>query len=340
MKKIQLALLGALVTLSVNTSLAAEKIGVNLKNFNTVETHIQMDRYQPLAGGINSFKHNRNVVAIDKQTTIAMNRDTLYSFAVVNVSEPLTITLPDSGDRFMAMQIIDEDHYTPEVYYKPGKHVLTKKNVGTTYAFIAIRIFVDPNSPEDLKAVRALQDQLKIEGGGDAKFVLPDYDMETYKLLFADLQKLIGYWGGDTAGAMGKRDELNELMHTVATAAGWGLNPPEDATYIVVNKKYDPTKKYRVEVPADIPVKGFWSISVYNKGGFFVKNDQDAYVINGVTGKKNDDGSTTVYLGACKGEANCLPLPGEGSYYQWRLYSPEPAVLDGSWKAFEAVEAK
>ena len=71
-----------------------------------------------------------------------------------------------------------------------------------------------------------------------------------------------------------------------------------------------------------------------------MKNERDAYVINGVTGKKNDDGSTTVYLGACEGEDNCLPLPGEGSYYQWRLYAPDSNVLDGSWKVPEAVQVK
>jgi hypothetical protein len=47
-------------------------------------------------------------------------------------------------------------------------------------------------------------------------------------------------------------------------------------------------------------VKGFWSISVYNQEGFFVENEQDGYVINNVTGKENDDGSTTVFLGACE----------------------------------------
>jgi len=28
---------------------------------------------------------------------------------------PVTITLPDAGKRFMSMQIINEDHYVPEV---------------------------------------------------------------------------------------------------------------------------------------------------------------------------------------------------------------------------------
>jgi len=156
MKK-SILLSATLILLSLIGSVTAEeqKIGVNLKNFNTVETHIQMDRYQKVAGGINTLKHNREMVDIDNQTTIAMNRDTLYSLGVLDLSKPVTITMPKTDKRFMALQIIDEDHYSPFVFEKPGKYTLTEKNVGTRYAFVAIRTFVDPNSPEDIKAVHA-----------------------------------------------------------------------------------------------------------------------------------------------------------------------------------------
>ena len=34
------------------------------------------------------------------QPVIRMNRDTLYSFAIVDISEGATLTVPDSGDRY------------------------------------------------------------------------------------------------------------------------------------------------------------------------------------------------------------------------------------------------
>jgi hypothetical protein len=44
---------------------------------------------------------------------IRMNRDTLYSLSVFDLDAgPVTVTLPNSGQRFMSMQVIDEDHYT------------------------------------------------------------------------------------------------------------------------------------------------------------------------------------------------------------------------------------
>ena len=342
MKILNLLFSALLVTTISSTAFSEEKtIPVHLQNINTVETALQLERYQKIAGGINTFSHNREMVPIEKQTTIAMNRDTFYSLAVLNLSKPVTITLPEANGRYMALQIIDEDHYSPFVLDKPGKYELTQKNVGTKFAFAMIRTFVDPNNPKDIEAVHKLQDAVKIEGGGKEAYVLANYDMKTYKALFADIQKLIKYWNGDTRGSMGKRGELNELIHTVATIAGWGLNPPSAAMYTVVNDDFDPKKKYKIVVPADVPVKAFWSISVYNKEGFFGKNKQNAYTVNNVTGNKNKDGSTTVYLGACEDEKyNCLPLPDKGSYYEVRMYAPEQSILDGKWHFPKHAEVK
>ena len=63
--------------------------------------------------GIGKLFHRREPAAIDNQTVIRLNRDTLYSSAVFDLDAgPVTITLPDAGKRFMSMQVIDEDEYT------------------------------------------------------------------------------------------------------------------------------------------------------------------------------------------------------------------------------------
>ena len=67
-------------------------------------------------GGVGKLFHRREPAAIDNQTVIRLNRDTLYSSAVFDLDAgPVTITLPDAGKRFMSMQVIDEDEYTPLV---------------------------------------------------------------------------------------------------------------------------------------------------------------------------------------------------------------------------------
>jgi hypothetical protein len=77
----------------------------------------------------------------------------------------------------------------------------------------------------------------------------------------------------------------------------------------------------------DVPVDGFWSISVYNAKGFFEKNSQNAYSLNRVTAKLNADGSFTVRFGGCDaGSVNCLPIVA-GWNYTVRLYRPRAALL-------------
>ena len=97
-------------------------------------------------GGVGKFLHRREPASIEHQTVIRLNRDTFYSSGVFDLDAgPVTITMPDPGRRYMALQVINEDHYVPSVFYGAGTHVLTKENVGTRYVVAAIRTLVDPS---------------------------------------------------------------------------------------------------------------------------------------------------------------------------------------------------
>src|SRR5277367_4509856 len=123
-------------------------------------------------GGFGKFMHRREPTPIAKQTVIRMNRDTLYSAAVFDLDAgPVTITLPDPGKRFLSMQVIDEDEYTPEVVYGAGVHTLSEDRIGARYVVVAVRILVDPNDPKDIETIRALQDAIKVsQPGGPGTF--------------------------------------------------------------------------------------------------------------------------------------------------------------------------
>ena len=83
------------------------------------------------------------------------NRDTLYSPAVFDLDAgPVTITLPDAGERFMSMMIIDQDHYALEVYYGPGAHTFTRDESARATLFAAVRTLVDPDIPPMDQATR------------------------------------------------------------------------------------------------------------------------------------------------------------------------------------------
>jgi hypothetical protein len=115
-----------------------------------------------------------------------------------------------------------------------------------------------------------------------------------------------------------------------------GLNPDKDAIYLnITPKRNDGTTIYKLHVK-DVPVDGFWSISLYGPDGFFHKNKFDAYTLNNVTAKKDAGGSVTIQFGACDGKIdNCLPIM-KGWNYMVRLYRPRKEILDGTWKFPEA----
>jgi hypothetical protein len=313
---------------------AADKTAVTVDTFTRAETDRYFAANAQEAGGLGKLHHAREPAAIDNQTIIRMNRDTLYSFAVLDLAAgPATVTMPDSGGRFMSIMIADEDHYVPFVAYDSKPHTLTQQDIGTRYALVAIRTLVDPNDPKDVSEVHKLQDAIKIDQpGGPGKLELPDWDQESLTEI-RDALLLLAKHNPSFAHSFGTRDTVDPIKHLIATAAGWGGNPDKDASYGTCSAPdADGKSVYKLTVPKDIPVDAFWSVSVYNAKGFFEKNPDNAYSVNNITGTKNEDGSVTVQFGGCDGKVpNCLPIM-EGWNCAARMYRPRQAILDGTWK--------
>lgn len=128
--------------MSTPESAAAPSVPVTVDNFIRAETDMYV-RALVKEGGLGKIFHRREPSAIDNQSVIRTNRDTLYSAGVFDLDAgPATITLPDAGKRYMALQIISEDQYVPAVFYGEGAHTLTKDNVGTRFVIVAIRTLV------------------------------------------------------------------------------------------------------------------------------------------------------------------------------------------------------
>ena len=316
---------------------ALQSIPVTADNFNRAESDLYFGSIVK-DGGFGKFNHRREPTPIDNQTVIRMNRDTLYSAGVFDLDAgPVTITLPDAGSRFMSMQIINEDQYSPNVFYKPGSYTLNRDEIGTRYVVVAIRtLSLNPGDQKDIEKVHALQDAIKVEQENAGKFEIPNWDQTSQKKTREALL-VLGTSLPDSKNMFGTKDKVNPVRFLIGSAMAWGGNPETEATYInVTPAKNDGKTVHKLNVK-NVPVDGFWSISLYNKDGYFQKNDQDAYSINNLTAKKNADGSVTVQFGGCEGKvANCLPIM-EGWNYIVRLYRPRKEILDGTWKFPEAM---
>jgi hypothetical protein len=306
---------------------------VNVENFARAETAAQFDRMLPLMGGVNQWFHFRTPTPLDKQSVIRMNRDTLYSAAIVDISQGATLTLPDAGDRYLSVMVVNEDHYINRVFQGAGTYELTMAEFDTPYVNLSARTLVNAADPDDIKAVNALQDQFQITAASAKPYTHPDYDQASYETTFNALLELARGLP-DSRNAFGKKENVDPIRHLLWTAAGWGGLPSNEAYYLNVEPNL-PVGAYQLTVK-DVPVDAFWSISLYNKDGFFEKNDQDAYSVNNISGTPNPDGSFTIHFGGDPASVNYLPLM-EGWNYAVRLYQPRPEILNGTWQ-FPSVE--
>jgi hypothetical protein len=308
----------------------------------TVENYVRAESDTSFAATVKGFdafgkfSHNREPTPIDKQTVIRMNRDTLYSAAVFDLDAgPVTITLPDAGKRFLSMQVINQDHYTPMVVYGAGKHTLTREEIGTRYVITAVRILADPADTNDLQEVARLQDAIKVEQQNPGRFEVPNWDPISQKKV-RDALNILADTLPDKNHMFGAKGEIDPVRYLIGAASAWGGNPDKDAIYLnIVPQENDGKTIHQLKVK-DVPVDGFWSVCVYNAEGFFEKNALDAYSVNNITAQQNADGSITVQFGGCDGKtANCLPIV-PGWNYMVRLYRPRAEILNGTWTFPEA----
>jgi hypothetical protein len=302
-------------------------VPVNVENFPRAESDRMFASFAAEAGGVNLMHHHRAPTPVEHQPVIRMNRDTLYSAAVVDISEGATLAIPDGGHRYVSVMVVNQDHYINRVFHEPGRQALTVDEFDTPWVAVAARVLVDPEDEDDVAAVNELQDRFAVEAGSSKPFELPDYDkagLDATRTALLELAR--GLRGFDHA--FGAKGDVDPVRHLLGTAAGWGGLPDREAQYIGVEPCL-PVGRYALTV-RDVPVDGFWSISVYNADGYFEPNDRNAYSVNNVTAQPNDDGSVTVHFGGDDDRPNLIPIM-DGWNYTVRLYRPRPEVLDRSW---------
>lgn len=310
------------------------QIAVNILNFNRAESDLMFSR---LSAGrsLGEWNHTYELKPLDDQPIIRQNRDTLYSSVVVDVREGVTVTVPNAGDRYISVWVINQDHYGPLILREPGDHLLTRDSVGSDYAVLVARILVDPADAADIAEVNRLQDALAVTGGGSGHFPLPDYEehsqTETRDAILTLARGVSKY-----DHSFGTEAEVDPIMHLLGTASGWGGLPEYEATYISINENL-PVAEYALTL-TDVPVDAFWSVSLYNAAGYFEENELGVNSINSLTAVKDADGGVTIRFGEQLRETpNALPIM-PGWNYVLRLYRPRPEVLNGTWVAPRPVQ--
>jgi len=310
---------------------ADDLVPVTADNYVRAETDLQLKGYAEAMDAFGKFNHNRKHYDVDNQVTIRGNRDTIYSFGVFDLTSPLNITMPDPGDRYQGLAVINQDHSILPTSYGPAQKTFTMKDIGTRYVLIGVRTFADPNDPADMKAAHALQDAVKVEQADIGKLEVPKWDKQGVETLREAINVLAATIT-DTTGYFGDKDKLDPIHHLMGTAYGWGGNPKEAAIYVNgVPEKNDGKTPHILTIAEKVPVDGFVSITVYNAEGFLEKNDLDVYSVNNITAKKDPNGpSVTIHFGGDPKADNYIPIT-KGWNYIVRLYKPRKEILNDSW---------
>ena len=208
----------------------------------------------------------------------------------------------------------------------------------------------NPPSPADAPALARFK-SIGLEAGKsfDGKSLdsrwderLPKLSFDRIMLQLASLKRENGWLFTTKAGVYG----TDYLQRALITAIGLGANRPQDAVYPISQRAslleaYEGAHDYalRFEKGQLPPVKGFWSLTMYDEQMFFVANPINRYSMSLRTNPKFEpDGSLVITIqnespGPDR-EANWLPAPKGKFHLMLRLYWPnedDPSILDGSW---------
>ena len=316
----------------------AETTPVTDENYALAETQIIIKGYVKKVAaatntnGVGVFMHNKKGADPKDRTIMRINFDTLYSFAVVDLKKDLTLTMPATHGRYQTAWIISEEHYNPGAFDTPGAHKITQEWVGTRYAVIVMRTQVNTQDPTDLAKANSLQEKLQLTQKDRGSYVPSHkWDMDEVLKMRAKYMKIGATLSTDEM--FGKKGEISLRNHNAGTAFGWGGFTPQQAVY----PQYFPkSTEHQTLTLKDVPVRAFWSITVYDEEGY---PRTDTYDINSAFAEAEEDGSVIINFGGDKDTKNFMEIfPGWN--FTLRMYQPTEAYFNGQWIKPELKTAK
>jgi hypothetical protein len=275
--------------------------------------------------GVGVWMHLRQGADPKDRAIMRINFDTVYSSVILDLTEPATLTMPETDGRYQSAWIITDEHYNPMAFVEPGTYTLTQENVGRRHAVIAMRTQVNVMDPDDLAVVHEIQDQLQVEQADRGSYT-PSYnwDMEEILAMRVKYQQISQEEGLTSEVMFGKKGEVPLKEHNAGTAMGWGGLTAERAVYPGIFAESTEPQTLTLK---DVPAGAFWSVTVYDAEGY---PQGDSYNINSAFAIASEDGSYTIHFGGDEGAVNYMDVF-EGWNIALRIYEPTEAYFNGEW---------
>lgn len=277
--------------------------------------------------GVGVFLHLKAAMDPSDRTILRPNFDTLYSWLVLDLKSPATITLPETGGRYQSAMVVNGEGYT-FVIKEPGDYELTEDSVGSRFALVAFRTGVNIQDPADVAKAQALQTKLAVKQAQKGVFIQPNqWNQGEMLALRADYNKERNEKGIKSEALYGRKGVVSPEQNNMGVAVGIGGLPKEGAVYLFYTPtSTDPQTLTLKDVPNGD--NAFWSLTVYDKEGF---PTGEPFNLNSAFAKMNDQGEVVVHFGGDKNQDNYLAIyPGWNATL--RIYKPKPAYFDGSWE--------
>jgi hypothetical protein len=306
---------------------------VNVENFIKVETYMYMGKYFDKIRETNTFLHYRDF-EVDN-SVVRMNLDTLYSISILDTKKSgIKIVLPVVEDRYISCCVLDNHHNEVLFTKRGGEYNFPQSD---QYLVCIIRILVKNRTEEDINIVNKIQDKIYIKSDyNNPELDIPKYDQKSYLYTKDLINKLFETTPNmSSIGMFGKKGEYNELKHLMGVTMGWGGLSEKQAYYISrFPENNNGTQEYSLTF-RDVPVKAFWSIIVYDKNGYIIKDKKQS--LNNFTTKPDIDGNYTINFSNDFKKPNNLNIV-NGWNYTIRLYESEEQILNGEWTFPELQE--
>ena len=183
----------------------------------------------------------------------------------------MTITLPAAQGRFMSLQPFHRPLHAAGCL-RCGRHTFTRQGIGTRYLVTALRpLSTHTNRRTSMRCMPCRCGQGRAARAARAQFVTSALGNRIARKGRAKRSCALAAECSDTSVSSAREARsTRSVIDWLGTRLG--RNPEKDALYLdVTPDKNDGKTVYRLD-GKDVPVDGFWSISVYDAKGYFERN--------------------------------------------------------------------
>ena len=302
-------------------------IPVTEKNYTDAEAEYNFLKWKN-KDAMNKLFHLTQLTPAGVMPTIRMNRDTLYSAALVDASNGFTIHMPDQGI-FTSVLIIDQKGYSQDYIWKLGTHKITIDKTNGDFVWVLFRIGLE----QGIDKARKAQKTVAIADMGNKVWLPKNYDKNQYHKLHDQYMNeaidsgMFLQYGYDAS-------RIDMKTKSLSDAAGWGgMDFGVNNYQISKNMSGDNCYSTTFEDPL---ADEFWSFTMYDKDGWLLPVDEEN-VLNSRDAVANKDGTYTVRFNCGKNTANNLQTNEKVFGFAWRVYGSSYKVKSGLWNPINSL---